>query len=156
MANTGKRARARKPAAGRSSIGRGASARTRSRARRRTRRRPGIHSMLPRGLPRLPALDQRQRDVLGLALLAAGVFMGYVLYSSAGPSGGRAGHGLAVALGWSLGKARVLAPPALLLAGGALLARTVLPAIRPLRTGSICLFASITLALSAGTLGLSG
>src|SRR5260370_41111647 len=99
MANTGKRARARKPAPRR-----GASTRTRCRARRRTRGWPGIRSMLPRGLPRLPALDQRQRDVLGLALLAAGVFMGYVLYSSAGPSGGRAGHGLALALGWSLGK----------------------------------------------------
>jgi DNA segregation ATPase FtsK/SpoIIIE, S-DNA-T family len=150
MANTGKRARARKPAPRR-----GASARTRSRARRRTRGWPGIGPLLPRGLPRLPALDQRQRDVLGLALLAAGVFMGYVLYTSGSPSGGRAGHGLAVALGWSLGKARVLAPPALLLGGGALLARPVLPAIRPLRTGGVCLFASITLALSAGTLGLS-
>ena len=28
-------------------------------------------------------------------------------------------------------------------------------ALRPLRTGSICLFASITLALAAGTLGVS-
>ena len=150
MANTGKRARARKPASRRA-----AATRARSRARRRTRGWPGIGPLLPRGLPRLPVLDQRQRDVLGLALLAAGVFMAFVLYRSGGPSGGRAGHALAVALGWTLGKARVLAPPALLLGGGALLARAVLPATRPLRTGSICLFASVTLALSAGTLGLS-
>jgi S-DNA-T family DNA segregation ATPase FtsK/SpoIIIE len=95
--------------------------------------------------------------VLGLALLAAGVFMGFVLYGSGGPSavGGRAGHGLAVALGWMLGRARVLAPVAVVLGGGALLLRPVLPALRPLRAGAVCLFASITLVLAAGTLGLS-
>jgi S-DNA-T family DNA segregation ATPase FtsK/SpoIIIE len=108
-------------------------------------------------MPRLPVLDQRERDVLGLALVAGGVFMGFVLYGSGGPlaSGGRAGHGLAVALGWALGRARVLAPVALAVGGGSLLLRPVLPALRPLRTGAICLFASVTLALAAGTLGLS-
>jgi S-DNA-T family DNA segregation ATPase FtsK/SpoIIIE len=108
---------------------------------------------LPRGLPRLPELDQRQRDVLGLALVAVGVFMGFVLYG--GWDGGRAGHGLAVALGWSVGRARGLAPVALIVGGGTLLLRPVLPALRPLRTGSVCLFASVTLALAAGTLGVS-
>jgi S-DNA-T family DNA segregation ATPase FtsK/SpoIIIE len=108
---------------------------------------------VPRELPRLPQLDQRQRDVLGLALVAAGVFMGFVLYG--GWNGGRAGHGLEVALGWVLGRARVLTPAALIAGGGALLLRPVLPALRPLRTGSICLFASVTLALAAGTLGVS-
>ena len=98
-------------------------------------------------------LDQRQRDVLGLALLAVGVFMGFVLYG--GWNGGRAGHGVAVALGWTLGRARILTPVALALGGGILLLRPVLPAVRPLRTGSLCLFAAITLALAAGTLGLS-
>jgi S-DNA-T family DNA segregation ATPase FtsK/SpoIIIE len=106
-------------------------------------------------LPRLPALDQRQRDVLGLALVAVGVFLGFVLYGGSPTPGGRAGHALAVALGWTLGKARVLAPVALLLGGGAFLLRPVLPAIRPLRTGALCLFASTTLALAAGTLGIS-
>jgi S-DNA-T family DNA segregation ATPase FtsK/SpoIIIE len=112
---------------------------------------------MPRGLPRLPQLDQHQRDVLGLGLVAAGVFMGFVLYGFGGPPapGGRAGHGLAVALGWAVGRARGLAPVALVLGGGALLLRPVLPALRPLRTGSVCLFASVTLALAAGTLGVS-
>jgi S-DNA-T family DNA segregation ATPase FtsK/SpoIIIE len=109
--------------------------------------------MRPSGLP---ALDQRQRDVLGLALIAAGVFVGFVLYGSGGSSaGGRVGHGVAVALGWLLGRARVLAPVAIALAGGALLMRPVLPALRPLRTGAACLFAALTLALAAGMLGLS-
>jgi S-DNA-T family DNA segregation ATPase FtsK/SpoIIIE len=103
----------------------------------------------------MPELDQRQRDVLGLALLAAGVFLGYVLYGSAGSSGGRAGQALSTALGWTLGKARVLAPVAIILGGGVLLLRPVLPALRPLRAGAVCVFASMTLALAAGTLGVS-
>jgi DNA segregation ATPase FtsK/SpoIIIE, S-DNA-T family len=109
--------------------------------------------MLSVGIPRLPVLDQRQRDVLGLALLAAGVFMGFILYG--GWEGGRAGHAVAVALGWTLGRARGLTPVALGLGGCALLLRPVLPALRPLRTGSLCVFAAVTLALAAGMLGLS-
>jgi S-DNA-T family DNA segregation ATPase FtsK/SpoIIIE len=101
----------------------------------------------------LPVLDQRGRDVLGLALVAVGVFLGFVFYG--GWNGGRAGHGLATALGWLLGKARVLAPIAFAGGGGVLLMRPVLPALRPLRAGVICLFAAITLALAAGTLGIS-
>jgi DNA segregation ATPase FtsK/SpoIIIE, S-DNA-T family len=106
---------------------------------------------------RLPELDQRQRDVLGLGLIALGIFMAYVLWGfGSGPDpGGRAGHGLAVGLGWMVGKARVLAPIALIGGGGALLLRPVWPALRPLRTGAICLSASIVLALAAGTLGVS-
>jgi S-DNA-T family DNA segregation ATPase FtsK/SpoIIIE len=101
----------------------------------------------------LPELDQRQRDVIGLALLALGIFMGFVLWGHW--NGGGAGHGLAVGLGWVVGKARVLAPIALIGGGGAMLLRPVWPALRPLRTGAICLSASITLALAAGTLGVS-
>jgi S-DNA-T family DNA segregation ATPase FtsK/SpoIIIE len=95
--------------------------------------------------------------VLGLAFVAAGVFMGFVLYSSGGPPapGGRVGHGLAVALGWLLGRARVLAPATLVIGGGALLLRPVLPALRPLRAGALCVFAAVTLALAAGMLGFS-
>jgi DNA segregation ATPase FtsK/SpoIIIE, S-DNA-T family len=132
------------------------STRPRARTRRRSRGRVPFASALGAGLPRMPALDQRQRDVLGLALLAAGVFMGFVLYGS-GPAtaGGRAGHALAVALGWALGRARVLTPVALLAGGGVMLLRPVLPALRPLRTGALCVFAAITLALAAGMLGLS-
>jgi len=103
--------------------------------------------------PRLPELDQRQRDVIGLGLIALGIFMGFILWGHW--DGGGAGHGLAVGLGWTVGKARILAPIALIGGGGALLLRPVWPALRPLRTGAICLTASITLALAAGTLGVS-
>ncbi len=135
-------ARKRAPARSRAGSGRG------SRARRA--------SPFAGALPRLPPIDQRQRDILALAVVAAGVFMGFVLYGSGGPpAGGRAGHGLAVGLGWLLGRARVLVPVALVLGGGAMLMRPVLPALRPLRSGAICLFAAVTLALAAGTLRLS-
>jgi DNA segregation ATPase FtsK/SpoIIIE, S-DNA-T family len=105
----------------------------------------------------MPVLDQRQRDVLGLALLACGVFMGFVFYGSGGPPthGGSVGHGVAVALGWMLGRARVLTPVAIGVGGAALLLRPVLPALRPLRTGALCVFGAVTLALAAGMLGLS-
>jgi DNA segregation ATPase FtsK/SpoIIIE, S-DNA-T family len=145
-------ARKRTPARS-STARRHAPARSRARRGRRRSSSASLGSLLAGGLPRWPELDQRQRDVLGLGLIAAGVFMGFVLYG--GWNGGRAGHGVAVALGWLLGRARVLAPATLVIGGGALLLRPVLPALRPLRTGALCVFAAVTLALAAGMLGLS-
>jgi S-DNA-T family DNA segregation ATPase FtsK/SpoIIIE len=152
MASTRKRAPARKKPPARR-----APARSASKGRARSRKRDaGPFGLFGAGI-RLPVLDQRQRDVLGLAAIAAGVFMGFVLYGSGASSsaGGGAGHGLAVALGWLLGRARVLSPVAIALGGGVLLLAPVLPAIRPLRAGALCLFASVTIALAAGTFGLS-
>jgi S-DNA-T family DNA segregation ATPase FtsK/SpoIIIE len=147
MAGTRKSAKrqpARRPPArrrGRSSV----------RSRRARRRGPaGIFDGLSL---RWPVLDQSQRDVLGLGLVAVGVFMAFVLYGHW--NGGRVGHGLAVGLGWCIGEARVLAPPALVIGGGALLMAQLMPTRRPLRTGGLCLFAAVTLALAAGTLGVS-
>ena len=95
--------------------------------------------------------------MLALGLIALGVFMGFVLYGFGSPPtpGGGLGHGLSIALGWSVGRAKTLAPVALVAGGGVLLMRPLLPALRPLRTGSICLAGSIVLALAAGTLGVS-
>src|ERR1700730_16501354 len=94
MARSRKRAPARRSSAGRPSIGR--TARTRARSRSRAGRRASrIGLRLPRELPRLPVLDQRGRDVLGLGLVAAGVFMGFVLYGGwhGGGAGGGGAHG---------------------------------------------------------------
>jgi DNA segregation ATPase FtsK/SpoIIIE, S-DNA-T family len=132
----------RQPARRRSSRGRG---------RGKGRRRPST-GLLDR-LPRWPVLDQSQRDVLGLGLTAVGLFMGFVIYGHW--NGGRVGHGLSVAIGWCVGEARVLAPIALIGGGTALLLAQVMPARRPLRTGALCLFAAVTLALAAGTLSVS-
>jgi S-DNA-T family DNA segregation ATPase FtsK/SpoIIIE len=160
MASTRKRAPARTQTRRSTSNSR---ARGRGRSSGRGRGKPsrglfGSGRPIGRGVPRLPVLDQRGRDVLGLALVALGVFMGFVLYG--GWDGGRVGHGLAVALGWVLGKARVLAPLALIGAGGVLLLDQGLAARRallgdPRAIGAACLFAAATLALAAGTLGVS-
>ena len=114
-----------------------AGARTRA---RRASRRAAPRARLGaarRGLPRLPVLDQRQRDVLGLALVALGVFMGFVLYGSAAERGGARRPR---AWRWrSAGRSAARAcsrPSPLVLGGGALLLRPVLPALRPLRTGA--------------------
>ncbi|HWY18882.1 MAG TPA: DNA translocase FtsK [Solirubrobacteraceae bacterium] len=101
----------------------------------------------------LSQLDQRQLDMLGFATIAVGVFMGFVLYG--GWNGGRVGQALAQALGWCVGEARVFAPIALVAGGGALLARPAWPQLRPLRAGATCLAAAVTMALAAGTLGVS-
>jgi DNA segregation ATPase FtsK/SpoIIIE, S-DNA-T family len=118
----------------------------------------GGGSLFGGGLPRIGVLDQKGRDVLGLALVALGVFLAFVLYGNW--DGGHAGHGLAVALGWVLGKARVLTPLALIAAGGMLLVRESLPFERtllrdPRTIGAACLFAGVTLALAAGSAGVS-
>jgi DNA segregation ATPase FtsK/SpoIIIE, S-DNA-T family len=91
--------------------------------------------------------------VLGLGLVAVGVFMGFVLYGNW--DGGQVGQGLSSALGWCFGEARALAPLALVVSGSALLFAQFMPTRRPLRTGGLCLFAAVTLALAAGTLGVS-
>ncbi len=94
--------------------------------------------------------------MLALALIAVGAFMGFVLYGSGGTqAGGGVGHALAVALGLGVGRARVLAPIALVGGGAVLLMRPVLPALRPLRAGSVCVACAVVLALAAGTLGVS-
>ena len=91
--------------------------------------------------------------MLGFATIALGVFMGFVLYG--GWNGGRVGQGIAEGLGWCVGQAKVFAPIALVAGGGALLARPAWPQMRPLRTGATCLAAAVTMALAAGTLGVS-
>jgi DNA segregation ATPase FtsK/SpoIIIE, S-DNA-T family len=101
----------------------------------------------------MPELDQRQRDMLGFGTVAVGVFMGFVLYG--GWNGGGVGQGLAQALGWLVGQAKALAPITLIAGGGALLARPAWPQLRPLRAGATCLFAGVSMALAAGTLGVS-
>ncbi len=91
--------------------------------------------------------------MLGFGTIAVGVFMGFVLYGDW--NGGRVGQGLAEVLGWCMGEAKGLVPIALVAGGGALLLRPAWPQLRPLRAGATCLFAGITLALAAGTLGAS-
>jgi S-DNA-T family DNA segregation ATPase FtsK/SpoIIIE len=102
--------------------------------------------------PRLPELEQRQLDVIGLGLIALAVFFGFLVYASS--DGGEAGSWTVDSLRWLLGAVHYGVPVALLAGGAILVLRPVLPAVRPFRAGALCLFAALCLALAAGTLGL--
>ncbi len=102
--------------------------------------------------PRFPQLGPHQLDLLGLGLAALGVFLAFVLYL--GAAGGSAGGALRDGLRLLLGEVAYAVPVALVAGGMLVVARTLLPATRPLKAGAACLFAAVTLALAAGTLGL--
>jgi len=99
-------------------------------------------------------LEPHQVDVLSLAIVAIGIFLGGVFY--AGWGGGTLGHGALSALELLIGKLAYLVPVALVLVGARVLARgtDIAPAVRPLRAGTACLVLASALALAAGTLGI--
>jgi DNA segregation ATPase FtsK/SpoIIIE, S-DNA-T family len=102
--------------------------------------------------PSLPELTPHQLDLLGLGLAALGIFLSFVLYL--GAAGGSAGGALSDGLELLLGQVAYAAPVALLAGGALVVARTLVPSMRPVRAGALCLFAALTLMLAAGTLGL--
>jgi S-DNA-T family DNA segregation ATPase FtsK/SpoIIIE len=106
----------------------------------------------PPAWPRLPEFEQRQLDLIGLALIALAVFFAFLVYG--GVDGGEAGGWTLDSLRWLLGAVHYGVPVALLAAGAIIVLRPVLPAVRPFRAGAICLFAALCLGLAAGTLGL--
>jgi S-DNA-T family DNA segregation ATPase FtsK/SpoIIIE len=100
----------------------------------------------------LPQLEPHHVDIIALALIAVGILLGGVAY--AGWDGGTLGNGAVTGLRFLLGALGYVVPAALVASGALLLARELRPPARPLRTGAICLTASITLALATGTLGV--
>src|SRR3954471_2342522 len=117
-------------------------------------RKPARRARRPAPHWRLPVLEQRQLDLIGLGLVALGLFFAFLVYF--GWDGGRAGSQAVEGLRWLLGAGHYLVPAALLGAGAILMLRPVLPAVRPFRSGAICLFLAVTLGLSAGTIGPGG
>ncbi len=99
-----------------------------------------------------PTLESHHIDILALALIAVGIFLGGVAY--VGWSGGALGNGAVTAMRFALGALGYAVPAALVLAGALILLRELRPPARPLRTGTICLVVAITLGLAAGTLGV--
>src|SRR5687767_1098658 len=99
----------------------------------------------------LPVLEQRHLDLIGLGLVGLALFLGFLIYL--GWEGGRVGSQAVEGLRWLLGAGHYLVPAALLGAGAIVMLRPVLPAVRPFRSGAICLFVAVTLGLSAGTIG---
>ncbi len=103
---------------------------------------------------RFPHLDLQAHhiDIIALALIAIGIFLGAVAYLHW--SGGALGNGAVTGMRFVFGAVGYAVPAALVAGGALVLARELRPPGRPLRTGTVCLTAAITLALAAGTLGL--
>jgi S-DNA-T family DNA segregation ATPase FtsK/SpoIIIE len=102
--------------------------------------------------PRLPVLEQRHLDLIGLGLVAVGVFLAFPLY--AGWEGGEAGQAIVDGLTWGVGRVAWATPVALVAAGALLVMRPALPAgVRPFRAGALCLLGASCLGLAVGTLG---
>ena len=119
------------------------------------RRKPRARRSAPQGWrDRLPTPEQRHWDLVGLALVAAGVFLGFLVYL--GGDGGEAGTATVDGLRRLVGELHYVVPVALLAAGAVLVMRPVLPAMRPFRAAAACLFVGGCLALAAGTLGIGG
>jgi DNA segregation ATPase FtsK/SpoIIIE, S-DNA-T family len=129
------------------------SARTAPARRRKppTRRKPATRKK-PARRGGLPQLDQRQLDLIGLGLVAAAIFLAFLIYL--GWDGGSAGSRAVEGLRWLIGDVHYLVPVALLAAGAIVVLGPILPAVRPFRSGALCLFGGLCLALAAGTLGL--
>ena len=106
----------------------------------------------PVAWPRLPKLEQRELDLIGLALVAAAIFFAFLIYLRW--DGGEAGSWAVDGLRQLIGAVHYGVPAALLASGAILVLRPMLPAVRPFRAGGLCLFAAFALGLAAGTLGL--
>jgi S-DNA-T family DNA segregation ATPase FtsK/SpoIIIE len=102
--------------------------------------------------PRLPVLEQRQLDLIGLALVAAGVFFAGLIYLDW--DGGEGGRWAVDGLRQLIGAVHYGMPVALIASGALVVLRPMLPAVRPFRAGGLCLSAAVALGLAAGTLGL--
>jgi S-DNA-T family DNA segregation ATPase FtsK/SpoIIIE len=120
-------------------------AKAKPRPRARARRSGGWRAQLP-------ILEQRHIDLIGLALVAAGVFLVFPLWMRW--DGGRGGEAIVDGLRYAFGVLAYGAPVGLCAAGALCVLRPVLPAVRPFRSGAICLVAALSLALAAGTFGL--
>jgi S-DNA-T family DNA segregation ATPase FtsK/SpoIIIE len=101
---------------------------------------------------RMPVLEQRHLDLLGLALVAVGVFLALVLYLRW--DGGRAGDGLVAASGWLVGELRYGIPVVFVGGGALLILRPVVRSAPALKLGAGLLFCGVALGLAAGTLGV--
>src|SRR3954452_8991928 len=120
-------------------------------AKRRRKTRARRSSAWPLRLG-LAGVRRRQVDLIGLGLIALGVFLATVLYF--GWEGGKVGAGMADGLRFAFGAIAYVVPVAVIAAGAILVLRPVLPTTRPFVPGALCLFTGLPLALAARTFGL--
>ncbi|NLT06421.1 MAG: DNA translocase FtsK [Solirubrobacterales bacterium] len=123
-------------------------------ASRGTRRKPARRKPARKGARAsgLPALEDHQRDLIGLGLIAFGCFLAIVLYG--GQTGGRVGEATTDALRFLFGGVSYLVPVGVIAAGLIVVVGDLLPTLKPFRAGAICLTLGLALGLAAGSLGL--
>ena len=80
---------------------------------------------------KVPLLEQRHLDLIGLGLVAIGVFLAFPVYF--GFDGGAAGHAATDGLAYLVGQVALGVPVAIVLGGALFVLRPVLPAVRPFR-----------------------
>ncbi len=97
-------------------------------------------------------MEPHEVDIIALALIAIGIFLGGIAYL--GWAGGSIGHGTMDTLRLLVGAPAYTIPVVLVIGGVLVLGRELRPPTRPLRMGAICLAVALTLAFAAGTLGL--
>jgi S-DNA-T family DNA segregation ATPase FtsK/SpoIIIE len=119
-----------------------------------SRRRAPARKRRERPDPRewVEGLEQRHYDVIGLVLVAAAVYLAFVLYQ--GWDGGRVGGWLAEGLEQGFGRIAYVVPLALAGWGASLIARPWIEAPSALNAGGILLLAALLLAFAAQTAGL--
>jgi DNA segregation ATPase FtsK/SpoIIIE, S-DNA-T family len=120
-----------------------------SRGGRSGARKPAKPSPAPRR-----ELEQRHLDLIGLACLAAALYLGFVLYG--GWEGGKAGEALSTGLTWVGGGVAYTLPMLLAGIGLALVMRPLIRYPGALNAGALLLVAGLLLAVAAGTAGLGG
>ncbi|MET0958066.1 MAG: DNA translocase FtsK [Solirubrobacterales bacterium] len=119
-------------------------------ANRRAPARRARERRSPREL--VEGLEQRHLDVIGLALVAAAVYLAFVLYLEW--DGGRVGGWLAEGLSQAFGKVAYVVPLALGAWGASFIARPLIKTPSALNVGGILVLAALLLAFAAETLGL--
>src|SRR4051795_5198192 len=102
-------------------------------AKRRKKRplRPRVPSRVKKRTRKVRS--EQHHELIGLGLLALGVFLSSILYL--GWSGGMVGGGIADAFTGALGAAAYVAPVAFVAVGALMVARSALVDVRPFRTG---------------------
>jgi len=116
------------------------------------KRKPRARRSTPVAWPRLPVLEQRHYDLIGLGLVAAGIFFAGLIYLDW--DGGQGGSWAVDGLRRLIGAVHYAIPVGLLATGALIILRPILPAVRPFRAGGLCLFVALALGFAAGTVGL--
>ena len=123
-------------------------------ARSRSARKPAARARARELRDAVDGLEQRHYDVIGLALIAAGIFLALVLYMAW--DGGRVGGWIAEGLERGAGRVAYVVPVALAAWGVSFVARPMLQERTPsaLNAGGILVLCGLLLAFAAQTASL--